>query len=118
MVVPSRRGEGAIVVRGKLLTVEHFGIRHGHHVFPACDALGLKRVTWLTLRRTSPAGQRPQHDLQRRGVDHESEPISRAGLRDVSRVVEHYALHRAGRASGRHRMTVSRSAAGQCTAFI
>ena len=22
------------------------------HVFPACDALGLKRVTWLTLRRT------------------------------------------------------------------
>jgi integrase len=22
------------------------------HVFPACDALGLKHVTWLTLRRT------------------------------------------------------------------
>jgi hypothetical protein len=21
-------------------------------IFPACDALGLKRVTWLTLRRT------------------------------------------------------------------
>jgi hypothetical protein len=29
------------------------------HVFPACDALGLKRVTWLTLRRTyeRPANQ-------------------------------------------------------------
>ena len=23
-----------------------------HKVFPACEALGLKRVTWLTLRRT------------------------------------------------------------------
>jgi integrase len=23
-----------------------------HHVFPACEGLGLKRVTWLTLRRT------------------------------------------------------------------
>jgi hypothetical protein len=41
-------------------------------------------------RQAGPAGQHAQHDLQRRGVDHESELISRAGLRDISRVVEHY----------------------------
>jgi hypothetical protein len=35
--------------------------------------------------------------LQRRGVDHGVELISRAGLKGVGRVVEHYAL---GRASG------------------
>jgi hypothetical protein len=30
--------------------------------------------------------------LQRRGVDHESELVSRVGLKDVGRVLEHYGM--------------------------
>jgi hypothetical protein len=42
----------------------------------------------LTLPAFQPAGQHQQHHLQRRGVDHEAELISRAGLKDFGRVVE------------------------------
>jgi hypothetical protein len=45
----------------------------------------------LPLPAVQPAGQHAQHDLQRRGVDHGVELISRAGLKDVGRVVEHCA---------------------------
>ena len=46
----------------------------------------------LSLPALEPAGQHAQHHLQRRGVDHEAELISRAGPKDVGRVVEHNAL--------------------------
>ena len=39
-----------------------------------------------------PAGQHTQHHLQRRGVDHEPDLISWAGLKDIGRVMEHYAF--------------------------
>jgi hypothetical protein len=46
----------------------------------------------LPLPAVQPAGEHAQHHLQRRGVDHGVELISRTGLKDVARVVEHYAM--------------------------
>jgi len=45
----------------------------------------------VPLPAIQPAGEHAQHHLQRRGVDHGVELVSRAGLKDVGRVVEHYA---------------------------
>ena len=50
----------------------------------------------LPLPAIQPAGQHAQHHLQRRGVDHEAELISRAGLKAVGREVEHYGLLQSG----------------------
>ena len=50
------------------------------------DAIGATRR--LCRRRVNDDAR----DLQRRGVDHGVELISRTGLKDVGRVVEHYAL--------------------------
>ena len=46
----------------------------------------------LPLPAVQPAGQHTQHHLQRRGVDHEPELISWAGLKDIGREMEHYGV--------------------------
>jgi hypothetical protein len=46
----------------------------------------------LPLPAVQAAGQHQEHHLERRGVDHKAELISRAGLSDVGRVVEHYGI--------------------------
>ena len=47
----------------------------------------------VSLPTVQPAGQHIQHHLERHAVDHEPELISPARLKDVGRVVEHYAFH-------------------------
>ena len=44
----------------------------------------------LPLTTIQSANQHVQHHLERRGVDHEPEPISRAGLKAVGLEMEHY----------------------------
>ena len=44
----------------------------------------------LALSTVPPASQHTQHDLQCGGVDHEAQLISRADLKNVGRIVEHY----------------------------
>jgi len=43
----------------------------------------------LPLPAVQPAGEHAQHHLQHGGVDHKPELISRAGLKDVGRAMEH-----------------------------
>jgi len=58
---------------------------------PNCDAR-YDAVKEAGARSVSFLGRPDTHHPQRRGVDHEAELISRAGLKDVCRVVEHYGL--------------------------
>ena len=46
----------------------------------------------LSLPAVQPAHEHAQHHLERRGVDHEAELTSRAGLKDVGREMEHYGV--------------------------
>ena len=73
----------------------------------------------LPLPAVEPAGQHAQHHLQRRGVDHETDLISRGGLKAVGREMEHYGLCgliAADDVSAPHRFVNTPRFAIECTA--